>query len=110
MAKAGFEPAIPASERFQTQAFDCAATGIGLMFLQDIFLSDNYHVVLPTLLLHVLRQSTMQCINVMNGQTGNDSPELSQNITALRKANYNNTLIYAPQSQNCYLSLWENFI
>jgi hypothetical protein len=29
MHSAGFEPAIPASERLQTHAFDRAATGIG---------------------------------------------------------------------------------
>jgi hypothetical protein len=29
MPRAGFEPAIPASERPQTHVFDCAATGIG---------------------------------------------------------------------------------
>jgi hypothetical protein len=29
MPPAGFEPAIPASERPQTHALDCAATGIG---------------------------------------------------------------------------------
>jgi hypothetical protein len=30
MALAGFEPATPSSERLQTHALDCAATGIGL--------------------------------------------------------------------------------
>jgi len=29
VSPAGFEPAIPASERLQTYALDCAATGIG---------------------------------------------------------------------------------
>jgi hypothetical protein len=31
MLPAGFEPAIPASERLQTYALDCAATGIGII-------------------------------------------------------------------------------
>jgi hypothetical protein len=30
MPPAGFEPTIPASERSQTHALDCAVTGIGL--------------------------------------------------------------------------------
>jgi hypothetical protein len=33
MLPAGFEPAIPARERQETHALDCAATGIG-MFLR----------------------------------------------------------------------------
>jgi len=31
---AGFEPSIPGSERSQTHALDCAATGIGLKTLE----------------------------------------------------------------------------
>jgi len=38
MPPAGFEPSMLASERLQTQAFERAATGIGLVFLQDISL------------------------------------------------------------------------
>jgi hypothetical protein len=34
MLSAGFKPAVPASERPQTQALDCAATGIGLYVFQ----------------------------------------------------------------------------
>jgi len=35
MAPAGFEPEIPASERPQTRAVDCAATGIGFLKLRS---------------------------------------------------------------------------
>jgi len=31
-APAGFEPAVPASERPETHALDCAATGIGIIY------------------------------------------------------------------------------
>ena len=31
MSQAGFEPAVPASERTQTLALDCAATEIGIL-------------------------------------------------------------------------------
>ena len=33
MVLAGFEPAIPASERSQTHALNCAATGIGKRYV-----------------------------------------------------------------------------
>ena len=33
MPLARFEPAIPASERPQTHALDCAATGIGIILI-----------------------------------------------------------------------------
>jgi len=35
MAPAGFEPAIPASERPQTRSVDRAATGIGVLSLRS---------------------------------------------------------------------------
>jgi len=36
MTRAGFQPAIPAGERPQTHAFDCAATGIGFLNLLSV--------------------------------------------------------------------------
>jgi hypothetical protein len=36
MLQAGFEPAIPASERPQTHALDCAASGIGTPFNTEL--------------------------------------------------------------------------
>ena len=93
MLPEGFETSVPASERFQTQAFDRAATRIRLMFLQDIILSDNYHVLLPLLLLHALRPSTLPYINGLKEPTGDDSRQLSHKKMVLRTANFNNILI-----------------
>ena len=36
MPPAGFEPAIPANERSQIHALDCAVTGIGVFSLVDL--------------------------------------------------------------------------
>jgi len=44
MPSAGFEPTNPASERSQTQALECAATGIGILELnrRQIFAEDQF--------------------------------------------------------------------
>jgi hypothetical protein len=45
MPPAGFEPAIPASERPQTHALDSAATGIGLLELKPYKFVDVLQVM-----------------------------------------------------------------
>jgi hypothetical protein len=37
MPLAGFKPVIPASERPQTHALDCLATGIGHLIMEDTY-------------------------------------------------------------------------
>jgi hypothetical protein len=44
MPTAGFEPAIPASQRPQTHALDCTAIGIG-----EISIKDPNYVLLKTI-------------------------------------------------------------
>jgi len=60
MPPAGFEPTIPASERPQTHALDCAATGTGIQNKRQL-----YPIKLANVSIHVSTASSVLTRNIL---------------------------------------------